>query len=270
MVNSGKEYEDLVAKIYNRLNRQEGFPNIRLQQNVKLKDKVGIEHQIDIYWEFQIAGVIYRMAVECKDHGRAVEMKDMEAFAHVLQEIGGISGIFVSKSGFQSGAVAVAKANGIQMLEIRKPNAADWEGKIKDIHIDIGVKSVANVRPMIVVDQEWCNEYLEGKVENIKQVQARTDAVYIDDIEAGEKKMVKDIINTLPVDRVAKDLRWKQSYRRAFFVSQDLKIKIDEIEILYDVQEDHEKIVIKGDEVVAAIVKNLQSGNVDVIRSGEL
>lgn len=270
MANSGKEYEDLVAKIYSKLNKQDGFPNIKLQQNVKLKDKIGIEHQIDIYWEFQLAGIVYRMAVECKDHGRAVEMKDMEAFAHVLQEIGGINGIFVSKNGFQSGAVAVAKANGIQLMEIRKPNADDWEGRIKDIHIDIVMKNTANIRPRIIADKEWCNENLQGQEVDTLQLHAMTNAVYIDDMVTGEKRTVQDIINMLPREHEAENLQWKQSYEMAFVIHGDLKVKITDMEIMYDVQEAREEIVIRGDEVVAAIVKNLQSGNVDVIRVGEV
>ena len=44
-------------------------------------------------------------------------------------------GVVVSKEGFTSGAIALAKQKNISLVEMREPNDADWEGKIKTIHI---------------------------------------------------------------------------------------------------------------------------------------
>lgn len=71
------------------------------------------------------------MAVERKDYKNMVKAEKIEAFRSVLSDIGGINGIFVSKNGFQSGAVDVAKTYGVQLMEIRRPKEPDWEGYIK-------------------------------------------------------------------------------------------------------------------------------------------
>ena len=44
-------------------------------------------------------------------------------------------GVIVSKEGFTSGAIALAKQRNISLVEMREPNDADWEGTIKTIHI---------------------------------------------------------------------------------------------------------------------------------------
>ena len=50
-------------------------------------------------------------------------------------------GVVVSKVGSTSGARALAKKKNISLVEMREPTDADWEGKIKCIHITLHLSS---------------------------------------------------------------------------------------------------------------------------------
>ena len=50
-------------------------------------------------------------------------------------------GVVVSKEGFTSGAMSLAKQRNISLVEMREPNDSDWEGNIKTIHIMLRMTS---------------------------------------------------------------------------------------------------------------------------------
>jgi len=132
------EYEKFVQEVYQRLNQAEGIQTIKVQHNVKLKGKrTGLEHQIDVYWEFESMGVTHRIAVECKNYASAISKDKIQSFATVLDDIGDIRGIFATKSRYQSGAKTIAEQYGISIVEIRPPTDADWDGLMRDITINI-------------------------------------------------------------------------------------------------------------------------------------
>ena len=45
----------------------------------------------------------------------------------------------VSPSGFTPDAKALAKSRNISLVELREPVEEDWEGRIKDAHINVHV-----------------------------------------------------------------------------------------------------------------------------------
>ena len=55
--NTGIAYERLVQEIYTQILKQENVKNIEVKHNVIIKGKT-VNHQIDVYWEFEMAGII--------------------------------------------------------------------------------------------------------------------------------------------------------------------------------------------------------------------
>ena len=90
-----------------------------------------------MFWSFTKAGVTYKVAVECKDYKNRVSKEKILAFHDLLKDIGNIHGIFVTTNGYQSGAREYAEKYGIQLMEIRKPNDDDWDGRIRDVTITV-------------------------------------------------------------------------------------------------------------------------------------
>ncbi len=129
--NTGIPYEILTQQIFQALHDQDRVKNIKVQHNVELQGKT-LKHQIDVYWEYELGGVVYRAVVQAKDWAtQAVTQNQLLAFKAILEDLPGQPrGIFVTRTGYQSGAKDFAKANGIVLYELREPTAQDLDGKV--------------------------------------------------------------------------------------------------------------------------------------------
>lgn len=69
---TGKDYEQFVADIYQsilaaeKLNRNAA--HIQLERDKLITGKSGATAQVDIYWEYEIADALFKVAIECKDY----------------------------------------------------------------------------------------------------------------------------------------------------------------------------------------------------------
>lgn len=113
-----KEYEILVRDLHAALAANSCIENVNVLHNVKLKGRSGATHQIDVYWEFKVAGVKYKTCIECKHYNRRVEKSDVASLIATLDDIGNATGIFATTVGYQSGAVLLAKDRGVRLLTI--------------------------------------------------------------------------------------------------------------------------------------------------------
>jgi hypothetical protein len=117
---TGKSYEVLTQAVFQLLHDQEEVPNIRVLHDVKLKGK-SATHQIDVYWKFEKTGVPYETIVQAKDWSNPVDQGELFKFNCVRSDLPGPPiGIFVTRTGYQSGAREYAKAQGIILYELRE------------------------------------------------------------------------------------------------------------------------------------------------------
>lgn len=82
MANTGKEYEFFVAKLQQAIINSEdrgAQKNVVVETNKKLTDSCGIERQFDIYWEYELGGLTYKTAIECKDYASTVTVDRIDA-----------------------------------------------------------------------------------------------------------------------------------------------------------------------------------------------
>lgn len=94
----------------------DGVENISVEHNVTITGKSGATHQIDVYWEFKLAGVTYRTCVECKNYKAAIKKSQVAAFAEILRDIGNANGIIATTTSYQKGARFLAQANNIRLV----------------------------------------------------------------------------------------------------------------------------------------------------------
>lgn len=138
--NSGKVFEKLTQEVYQSFcdfeYQENGFKRINVQHNVKIKGKSGAIHQIDVYWEFSLAGVCYKTLVEVKDWKNPVEKEQILSLKSKIDDINNASGIFVSRSGFQEGAKIYANYNGIKLMEINEKKGLDIKLNFITTHYD--------------------------------------------------------------------------------------------------------------------------------------
>ena len=269
MPKKGSEYELFVKAVYECLNHADGLSDAQIQHDVKLVGAAGVEHQIDVFWTFKLGGVNYKVAVECKDYNRHVSKEKIEAFHSILHDIGNIHGIFASKMGFQNGAILYAQKYGIQLMEIRKPIDSDWEGSIKDIHIELCVRSIGEVTSQIFVNKARAEEMGVSLPDN-NQFHMLTDRVIVEFgemiidkkiVETDDSRTMYELIKNLPVGTPSKDNKYVYAFKKATIRLKDVALPIDSIEFIYETHESTEHIVIYGEESIMAIVKNITDGS---------
>lgn len=148
-MNPNTEFELFTRHIYQKLVNNDVLKPTLVQHNVKLKGKSGCEHQIDVYWEYEIAGNKHRVAIECKNYNSKVEVGNVRDFKGVLDDLNNVNGIMVSAQGYQSGAKRYAEEYGISLKELRTPNWNDTIGEIVFVfHTNIR-------RRLFLVDEDW-------------------------------------------------------------------------------------------------------------------
>jgi hypothetical protein len=104
----GASLEKDVQRVYAFLlnMRDEG---VAVSNPMFMTGKSGEQHEIDVYYEFTKAGIRHRVAIECKDWATPVSKGQIQEFESKLRDIGNITGVIVSRNGYQSGAEGFAR-----------------------------------------------------------------------------------------------------------------------------------------------------------------
>lgn len=126
-MNPNTEYEKFTQEIYQQL-LNEDFGNIKtvnVLHNVKLKGRSGQEHQIDVYWEYEMVGIMYKTAIECKNYKHPISVGKIRDFYGVLSDLNNVIGIMVTKEGYQKGSKEYARHYGINLKELRQPKCGE-------------------------------------------------------------------------------------------------------------------------------------------------
>lgn len=153
--NTGKEYEKLTQYIFNQIVNQNQVTNIEVQHDV-IKQGKSAKHQIDVFWKFEIAGEEYCAIVQAKDWKNRVPQNAMHTFNDIIRDFPyGTRGIFVSLSGYQKGAIDIAKANGITLYELRPPKSEDWAGCIKVLNLQFNLREPVCENIVLSIDGDW-------------------------------------------------------------------------------------------------------------------
>lgn len=113
--NTGSELESYVHFVYSRLLNLRGEGQ-RVFKDHTIVGRSTATHQIDVYYEFERAGVVHRVAIECKDRGRPITKGMVQEFYAKIDDIGNLIGVVVSRRGYQQGAEVFARHYGIRTL----------------------------------------------------------------------------------------------------------------------------------------------------------
>ncbi len=152
-MNPNTEFELFTRHIYQKLVNNDVLKPTLVQHNVKLKGKSGCKHQIDVYWEYEIAGNKHCVAIECKNYNSLVPIGKIRDFKGVLDDLNNVNGIMVSSKGFQNGAKKYAKEHGISLKELRTPN---WDESIGEI---VFMFQTNIRRCLFLVDEDWAIQH---------------------------------------------------------------------------------------------------------------
>jgi hypothetical protein len=153
-MNTNTEYELFTQEVYQLLATYKGFESSSVQHNVKLKGKSGLEHQIDVYWEYKKDGIGHRVAIECKNYSYGVSIGKVRDFYGVISDLENVKGIMVTTVGYQKGAKQYADFYGISLKELRAPK--DEETIIGELDIKWDINGT---HQLFLVDEEWASKH---------------------------------------------------------------------------------------------------------------
>lgn len=153
-VNKNTEYEQFVRSIIEAVLRAQGLETVNVQHDVHVQG-ISRSHQIDVYWEYRLGGVLHRVIINCKRYADTVEVTDVLTLSGVLADMPGARGLIVTTVGFQKGAVDYAKTHQIGLKIVRPPQESDWDGRLYKIklRLNIGVPELLSCN--VQLNQDW-------------------------------------------------------------------------------------------------------------------
>lgn len=257
-----ENYEDIVKVIYERLGSHAGVKILCHGRNCKVVGKSGVEHQIDVLAEHSDGWQDYRTAVECKYWDRKRPKDDVTKLAEILEDAQIDKGVIVSKLGFTSDAITFARYKNIELVELREPTDEDWEGRMKNITIEIivPVPQVLDFRMKITEQDADSVGILPVELDAIEIIEPndtsrRLSEIVYEMVCSADKASVdlQEFHKDFPSGTIASGLRDESETK---IVSIDFKIKFEQIKKLVE---------IRGDDHVAMIMKSLFSNRTHII-----
>ena len=121
-----QKFEKLVAKI-----QTDFVPNAKITLNKKIIGLVsGEEREIDIFIEDKVGMYEIKIAVDCKDHKRPLDVKEVEACIGLMKEINPHIGVIVSASGFTKAALKVGQNAKLKLYKLIDTDDHEWKSEV--------------------------------------------------------------------------------------------------------------------------------------------
>lgn len=118
-----QKFESLVAHVQSTL-----APQSKIGRNEKILGKRSkTVREIDITVRQNVGQYNIFVAIDCKDHKRPVDLKEVEEFIGLVKDVGANKGAIVSASGFTQAARTRATDAGIDIYRLVDAEKHDWQ-----------------------------------------------------------------------------------------------------------------------------------------------
>jgi hypothetical protein len=133
-------FEKLVAELHET-------GEVTVQHDVTLTGGSGAPRQIDVLIRHKQGLYEHLVVAECKYWNSSVQRQDVDALAMTVREVGASRGVIFSTKGFQSGAVAQAKHDNIDLFLVRDLSAKEWglPGRVVDLFLQVIQPGIGNI-----------------------------------------------------------------------------------------------------------------------------
>lgn len=279
------EYELLVQVVYQAILQQEGVENIEVQHNTPIRGRSGVEHQIDVYWEFRQAGINHKVLIECKNYSSNLSLEKARNFFAVIHDIGNAQGLIVTKTGFQSGAAEFCQYYGIGAKLLRKSTDKDWEGRVKKIHINIVPRVPASTDEKPITLSMYlrpCSDEQESRLNNAvtvnpQLVEAGPSFRFIDSNKNFKTEEMRwwvpkqlDVLNYEDGGPYTKKIELNNHYVLLNLGEGEELVQVIGVVIEFYVETlESEEIIMDASHTIEAILKDFQSGEVEHIHKSK-
>jgi len=116
-----RRFENLVADLQRSLS-----PDAVVTQNERVRGKTGALRELDITIRQRVAQFDILVVIDCKDYQAAVNVKNVEAFAGLLDDVGANKGAIVASNGFTSTAKTLARMKGVDLFRLVDTHTLEW------------------------------------------------------------------------------------------------------------------------------------------------
>lgn len=121
-----KRFETLVAKL-----QQEISPNAKVTHNdMVMGRRSGVKRQIDISIRQTVGQFNILIVIDCKDYSRPVDLKDIEDFFGIVDDVSANKGAIVSSGGFTKAAKTRARDAGVDIYSLVDAENHDWRSYV--------------------------------------------------------------------------------------------------------------------------------------------
>ena len=261
---TSKDYELLTQKIYKSILESEGVENLEVKHDQKIKGKSGVEHQIDVFWEYKYAGVSHKVLIECKYYSKPISLIHARNMLGLLNDIANSQGLIVTTQGFQSGVVDFCNHYEISLKRIRPPEGSDWDGciQIVDISGEIYQKQYLHLAVAFDARDPETKKFFEA---NEMEVSFNVYDSTIED--SGEVLFIgdwldKNIIDNLIECNVKKEDVIEPTEARVIFPSGE-KLKLRNVKVFWELTKQDLFVSVDAKDFVHAVLEDFSSGKVE-------
>lgn len=124
-------YEQLVEDICSQIAESN---NSKIFRKKKYLGSSGQEHEIDVSVEQNVRGAKVLFLIECKWWNKNVGVEQVLTLEGRLRDIGGHKGIIVTKTGFQKGAIQIARDRGIALVICANKKSFEFIAEKSSMH----------------------------------------------------------------------------------------------------------------------------------------
>jgi hypothetical protein len=268
--NTGIPYEKLTQHIFDQIVNQNLVTTIKVEHDVLLQGKSSATYQIDVYWELKIGGIKHSVIVQAKDwRTQRVDQGELFKFKCVLDDLPDQpKGVFVTRTGYQSGARKFAEHHRIYLYELRELTDADWEGAIKIINYTLIMFVPHYDGVTLIQDIEWINKERERLQipEGESKIIIPNDVKFYDENNQ-EIGAVQSVVASLaplePPEMVP--IKKTHTFDKPTFIRTGIpkfpKVKINAVEATVSVSKSVEEFSIDIGDFVGFVLKNVIEGD---------
>ncbi len=270
MAKQGSTYETLVQRVFSQILAQSAVKTIDVRKNVVVQGKT-TRHEIDVFWEFELSGIKYKTIIQAKDWATKVPQGEILKLKAVLDDIPGQpKGIFVTRTGYQPGAEQFALANGIGLYEFREPNEADWQGKLKEININLRMFVPNTELTRFEFDEVWIRDRMKqlGIPHLALTIRESPDRVWIFDDHGRELQTMQQVLDELLAsmgmkETAPQEVRVDLTGKERFLLSGHADLKFLKLKCLVfriSIAKIEQPLTIDYTSVVGFILRNVAAG----------
>ena len=126
-----KRFEELVGRIQSEL-----APDSRVTVDDRIIGKrTGAERQIDVSVRRMVGQFELLIVIDCKDYAKPIDVKDVEEFMGLAQDVGAHKAAMVSAKGFSATAKKRAEDAGIELYRVLDSGDHPWR-------VDVSIPAV--------------------------------------------------------------------------------------------------------------------------------